>query len=177
VRLWLGFGNIEPGVNVYDLTGANYRGFGEIQNVPAFKQLVNGKAERVEFTVSGVSGEILTVIASGVTTCRTGQGQAGLCRLCADGAAMGAARRGALVRQLRRGLSGDCAATPDDPFGSVVRTVTLSCGTIMTGRRRPSYSYFSPIRTSRRATRRPVLRAHAALRQQDSTRHGRRFRN
>lgn len=140
VRIWLGVGNIEPGVNVYDLTGANYNGFGEIQNVPAFNQLVNGKAARVDFTVSGVSGDILEIASGGDSEQVKGKRVAvGLGIMGADWELLGAVHW--CANYVADYLA--IAQNADDAFGSVVRTVTLSCGTIMTGRRRPSYSYFS----------------------------------
>src|SRR5947209_6338352 len=64
VRIWLGAGDIRPGVNVLDVSGQTYHGFGAIGAVPAIKQLMGGAAERVEFSASGVSSDLLT-IASG----------------------------------------------------------------------------------------------------------------
>jgi hypothetical protein len=40
--------------------------------------------------------------------------------------------------------------------GVIVRTVTLSCGTVLTGRKRPAYSYFSN-RSAGALSRRPLL--------------------
>jgi hypothetical protein len=141
VRLWLGFGKIEPGVNAYDLSGAVYRGFGEIQDVPAFKQLVNGKAERVEFTVSGVSGEILGIASGGDSEQVKGKRVAvGFAVMNAQWALLGAVKWGANYTADYLSIA---QAVTDDPLQPIVRSVTLSCGTIMTGRRRPSSSYFT----------------------------------
>lgn len=141
VRLWLGFGKINPGVNAYDLTGAVYRGFGEIQNIPAFNQLINGKAERVEFTISGVSGEILTIASGGDAQQVKGKRVAvGFALMGGDWALLGAVKW--CANYTADYLSIQQAAT-DDPMNPIVRTISLSCGSLLTARRRPSFSYFT----------------------------------
>lgn len=58
-RLWSGVGNLEiPADNVED-DPATYLGAGELLSVPDFQALINGTAQRLEFTVSGVSAETL----------------------------------------------------------------------------------------------------------------------
>jgi hypothetical protein len=141
VRLWLGFGKIHPGVNAYDLTGAVYRGFGELLNPPAFKQLINGKAERVDFTISGVSGDILGIASGGDSGQVKGKRVAvGFAIMASDWSLLGAVKWCANYTADYLAIQ---QAVTDDPMQPIVRTVTLSCGTIMTGRRRPSYSYFT----------------------------------
>jgi hypothetical protein len=140
VRLWLGFGDIQPGVNVYDLTGAEYRGLGEITNVPAFKQLLNGAAERVEFTLSGVSGKVLQIAsdddAEEVKGRRTAVGFALMDRTWAMiGVVHWCAYYVADFLSVQQSAA--------DPMAPIVRTIALSCSTRFTGRRRPSLSYFS----------------------------------
>lgn len=141
VRLWLGFGNIEPGVNVYDATGAVYQGFGELANIPAFNQLLNGTAARVDFTLSGVSGEVLAIAAAGDADEVKGKRAAvGFGLMDKSWALLGEVHwcvsYVADYLSISQQPSGD-ATTP------VVRTLALSCGTRFTGRRRPAFSYFS----------------------------------
>jgi hypothetical protein len=140
VRVWLGIGNIEPGVNAYDPTGAVYAGFGAIQNVPAFNQLINGKASRVDFTVSGVSGDVLAIASGGDSQKVKGKRVAvGFALMGSDWSLLGAVKWCA-------NYTADYLAIQqavDDPMQPIVRTVTLSCGTLLTARRRPSLSYFS----------------------------------
>lgn len=55
VRLWLGVGGIKPGVNALDVSAdVEYRGMGEMIDVPAFQQLCDGSTQRVEFTISDI---------------------------------------------------------------------------------------------------------------------------
>lgn len=139
VRLWLGFGNIEPGVNAYDLSGALYRGCGELLDVPAFRQLLNGAAERVRFGFSGVSGDVLSIAA----------GEASIVKGKAVAVGVGIMAQGwTLIGEIRwcafyvaDYLSIDQSAAA--PGQAVTRSVGLSCGSRFTGRRRPSLSYLS----------------------------------
>lgn len=139
VRLWLGFGNIAPGSDVLDPGGALYQGLGELRDVPAFKQLLNGTAERVEFTVSGVSGRLLEIASGGDSEAIKGRA-----------VTLGFGLFGSSWSALLGGVHW-CAYFVADYLqisqsageGDVVRAITLSCGTRFTGRRRPSYAYFS----------------------------------
>ncbi|MCK1503857.1 hypothetical protein [Bradyrhizobium sp. 18] len=141
VRLWLGIGNIEPGVNVFDLAGATYQGFGELQNVPEFNQMINGAAQRVEFSLSGVSGDVLALASSGDAEDVKGKAVAvGLGIFSPTWALLGSVKW--FANYTADYLSVEQAAT-DDPLQQIVRTVKLSCGSLMTGRRRPSFSYLS----------------------------------
>ncbi len=141
VRLWLGFGSIEPGVNRYDLTGAEYMGFGEIQNVPAAKQLINGKAERVEFTLSGVSGDILAIASGGDADQVKGKRvSVGFALMGSDWQLLGPVK---WTQNYTADFLTIQQSVTDDPEQPIVRTVSLSCGSLLTARRRPALSYFS----------------------------------
>jgi len=140
VRLWLGFGDIKPGADIYDPAGALYRGLGEIRDVPSWKQLLNGAAERVEFIMSGVSGKMLEVAsgddADAIKGCATTVGWA----LMDDRFAMiGDVHWSAFY--IADFLSGQQA--PADGDSVPVRTISLSCGTRFTGRRRASFGYLT----------------------------------
>lgn len=140
VRLWLGFGDIEPGVNAYDSAGATYRGFGEIQNIPTFKQLLNGAAERVAFTLSGVSGDVLSTAPGEVRKVRGRRADVGFALMDGNWALLGPVHWRARYIADVLSIEQQRQAGASDP---VVRVLTLSCGSRFTGRRRPSYSYYS----------------------------------
>lgn len=139
VRLWLGVFDIEPGVNVYDAEGARYAGFGELRDVPAFKQLLNGAAERVEFVLSGVSGEVLQKALDDADEVKGKRVATGFALLDASFALLGPVHWTA--RYIADFLAREQQSA--ETASSIVRTVRLSCGTRFTGRRRPAYSYFS----------------------------------
>lgn len=141
VRLWFGFGDIEPGINVLDTSGATYHGFGEITELPAMKQLLNGAAERVEFTVTGVSGDILTIASGGDAQQVKGKrASVGFGVMGTDWQLLGSVK---WIRTYQADFLGIQQSVTDDPAQPIVRTITLSCGSLLTARRRPSLSYFS----------------------------------
>jgi hypothetical protein len=55
--LWSGVGDIQLPGDTIDPQGATYKGAGALLSIPALKQLINGIADRVDFTVSGVTAE------------------------------------------------------------------------------------------------------------------------
>lgn len=141
VRLWLGFGNIAAGVNTYDLTGAEYIGFGEIQEIPELNQMINGAAQRVDFTLSGVSGDVLQIASGGDAEQVKGKPVAvGFALMAQDFSLLGSIKWFASYTADYLSVQQPAVSDPTQP---IVRTVTLSCGSLMTGRRRPSFSYLS----------------------------------
>jgi hypothetical protein len=58
-RIWSGVGNLEIPADIVEPEPAIYLGRGELVRVPDFQQLINGVAERLEFTLSGVNAETL----------------------------------------------------------------------------------------------------------------------
>lgn len=58
-RIWSGAGPLVIPADIVEPAAAEYMGASELLNVPDFQQLINGVAERLEFTVSGVSTETL----------------------------------------------------------------------------------------------------------------------
>ncbi|MGY3607679.1 MULTISPECIES: hypothetical protein [unclassified Bradyrhizobium] len=141
VRIWLGIGAIEPGVNVFDPAGARYLGFGQMRNVPNFKQLINGAAERVEFTLSGVSGKVQEIAAAGDAQDVKGKALAvGFAIMGQDWKLLGPVRWCANYVADFLGIDNPAV---DNPEADPIRTIRLSCGTTFTGRRRPKFSYFT----------------------------------
>jgi len=61
LRLWLGDADIERGIESIDADGTVYLGGGPIVSMPDLDILINGKAARSEFFVSGVSAEFLVM--------------------------------------------------------------------------------------------------------------------
>lgn len=57
--LWTGHGDLETPADDIDAGGATWVGAAAILSIPALKALINGVAERVRFSVSGVSSETL----------------------------------------------------------------------------------------------------------------------
>jgi hypothetical protein len=141
VRIWLGVGDIQPGINVLDAEGATYTGFGEISAIPELSQLINGAAERVEFTVSGVSGDILKIASGGdAQQVKSKRASVGFALFGPDWQLLGPIK---WIRTYVADFLSIQQALTDDPAQPIVRTITLSCGSLLTARRRPSLSYFT----------------------------------
>lgn len=140
VRMWLGFGSFLASANVFDPDGAEYTGFGELKDIPEITQLINGTAERVDFTISGVSGDVLSLASGDDSTAVKGAPTTvGFALLDDHFAMIGSVHW--LAYYIADYLGGE--QQPASPSEQIVRTITLSCGTRMTGRRRPSYAYYS----------------------------------
>lgn len=142
VRLWLGVGPFETTQpDVLDAAGASYNGFGEISDIPELSQLINGTAERVEFTISGVSGHILKIASGGDAQQVKGKrASVGFAIFDSDWQLLGPIK---WIRTYVCDFLSIQQALTDDPAQPIVRTITLSCGSLLTARRRPSLSYFT----------------------------------
>ncbi|MGL3208685.1 hypothetical protein [Bradyrhizobium sp. BR 1433] len=141
VRLWLGFGDIKPGVNVFDPDGALYQGFGAVRDIPVISQLINGTAERQEFTLSGVDDSILA-LATGDDADRV-KGKAatlGFALMDERWRLLGGLHWCAFYTADYLTINRPVVDGKDSP---IVQTVTLSVGTRFTARRRPTASYWS----------------------------------
>jgi len=152
MRLWLGVGNIEPGSNAVDTVGAEYRGLGELLDVPAFSHLFDGTAERVDFGIAGMPQSVLSEIAANLMAAQAQiQGKP----IYVGWAAMD------YQWQLAEAIHWEWAGFADlihvrhvgaaDAFAPVGVTVSLSCGDWMTGRRRAGLSYYTDTDQKRRS--------------------------
>lgn len=138
VRVWLGVGYIKPGVNAFDATDETYNGLGELIDVPALSQLINGVADRVTFHASGVSDDVLALTAEGSNV----KGAA---------VAIGIALFGSQWQQLGpprwlfRGRADFVTLQQQSDSGGkgIARVVELSVGSLFTGRRRRGLSYMT----------------------------------
>lgn len=57
--LWTGHGRLETPADAIDAAGATWLGAGHLIAIPALQALISGVAQRVTFTLSGVSAETL----------------------------------------------------------------------------------------------------------------------
>jgi hypothetical protein len=58
-RIWSGVGDLVIPADIVEPAPAKYLGAGQLLDAPDFQQLINGIAERLEFTVSGVDDETI----------------------------------------------------------------------------------------------------------------------
>lgn len=139
VRLWLGIGDIKPGINAYDPTSDNdvYSGLGQLIDVPALQQLINGVADRVTFHVSGVSADT-SALAS--TEANTVKGKAVAVGICLFGAAW---QQLGVPIWLWRGTADFVTRQQQSNGSTTTRVIELSVGSLFTGRRRRGLSYLT----------------------------------
>ena len=134
-RLWLGTGMVRVS-DVIDASGAIYRGFGEISNLPAVSQLLNGVADRYEFAVSGVRGNAVAAAAIEADTVQGARVNLGLGFFDAAYQFIG-------LVWLFEG-EGDFVKIGMGPSETGENwTIALSVGSAMTGRRRRGLSVYS----------------------------------
>jgi|SRR5215204_2822029 len=144
VRLWLGIGYVEPGVNVLDpIDGGTYRGLGQVVDVPAFRDLHDGAAERLEFTLSGLSpavfGEVAELLSEQQVEIQGKDIHLGYAVLDSQWQLLGA------VRWSWRGYADFLAVRHDSGTLADPGTwqLTLAAGSWLTGRRRATLAYYT----------------------------------
>lgn len=137
-RFWLGVGDCRVGIDATDGTGAIYNGLGEVLNLPAFQQLVNGTAERVEFNLAGVSQRVLQLAS---TEADDVKGVALLIGIGVFGSDWQMLGNPTWIRR----FTVDYLTVEYDqpPGGTPTRTISLSARTFFTGRRRPPLGYYT----------------------------------
>lgn len=62
--LWSGFGQLVTPADTVDPAGATWLGAGHLIGAPSLRALVNGTAERVTFTLSGVAAETQRLVTA-----------------------------------------------------------------------------------------------------------------
>lgn len=136
-RLWLGIGDCRAGIDADNGDGEIYSGLGEIINLPAFQQLINGVAERVEFKLSGVAQRAVQLAASEADDVK------GVPLLVGLGVFDDDWQPVAQPTWLRRYTVDFLSIEQDSGPEGAVRTISLSCRSFLTARRRPGLSYFT----------------------------------
>lgn len=147
VRIWSGNGDILIGPDAVEPVAIIYRGAGELLNMPAVLQLINGTAERVEFSISGVTAKILALALSERDSVYGAEARIGTLALDAD------LQPDSPVLWEWRGIA-DVITLRIDPVkdGGHTRQLTLSVGSADTARSRPDLSYFTDADQRRRSS-------------------------
>jgi hypothetical protein len=146
VRLWSGFGDMEIPADLVETSGpAIYNGTGALANLPLVGQLINGAAERLTFTLSGVDAQASALADAEAASVRFRAVRLGIMILGAD-------------LQPLSGVAWLWSGTADTPVierengpGGAVRTISLSVGSVFTGRRRPPLGYYTDPDQKRRS--------------------------
>lgn len=137
VRLWLGIGNITATIDATDGSGATYSGIGEVVGLPALQQLINAKAERVEFRLSGVSQ---SAVSMATTEADDVKGIALNVGVGVFGADWQLVQEPTWVRRL---IIDYLSTSTESTEAGQVRTVSVSARSAFTGRRRPTLSFYT----------------------------------
>jgi hypothetical protein len=139
LRCWLGLGAIRPGINAVDATDEVYSGFGQLLNIPAMHQFINGGADRIEMSLSGVDDRILG-LASFANTVHGAACHVGFGLFDTAWSMLGPVKwtRRYMADYLRMAVTP--AGTPNDQTS---KSATLALASQTTGRRRPKRSYFT----------------------------------
>lgn len=147
VRAWTGDGLFaHPGDSV-DATGGEYLGLGEILDIPALQQLVNGVASRIELSLSGVDDRMIALADAEADEVRSKAVTLGLQFFDEAWQALGD------TLWIWDGEADVIKTdTVSDPGFGRVRTITLSVGSLTTGRRRPVLSFFTRAQQRRRSS-------------------------
>lgn len=149
LRLWSGVGDIAAQFVPLDPAGTVFRGIGELVGVPELQQLINGAAARIEFTLSGVSEHVLAVAAGEAAAVQGRTVHVGEAFFDDAWQLLGP------VHLMWRGIADQLSIQQAPSTGierPIVRTVTLSAGSMLTGRRRPGLSYFTDQDQQRRSS-------------------------
>lgn len=149
VRLWAGAGDLALGSDAIETTdGAIYTGMGELLSPPQVNALVNGLAERVDFTLSGaaVSGEVAAIASTEAADIRGAAVNLGFFVFDADYQQLTPAL------WLWDGVADSLKVNRQANGQDGTRSVALSVGSLLTGRQRPDLSYWTPFDQRRRST-------------------------
>lgn len=146
VRCWTGIGDLAVPGDIVDSGGTIYSGVGELLNLPAVQQLINGTAERVQFIVSGVTAETLRLAMEDRDSVNGAQARIGSLVLDNDLQPVGS------ISWEWRGIADviEVGSTIGQD-GNRVRTITLSVASADTGRSRADLAYFTDADQRRRS--------------------------
>lgn len=148
VRLWGGIGDLEVDPDLIELeVGAVHAGIGELTGLPQLSQLINGVAERVEFSLAGagVTAQVAALAGAEAEAVRGAELNIGLLVFDANW------QRLSPVLWLWAGVADMVGVSRGDQKGQPVRTISLSAGSLLTGRRRPGHRYFTDADQRRRS--------------------------
>jgi hypothetical protein len=139
VRLWGGDGPFTLPANAFDASATAYTGVGQIIELPVMGALLGGKAERVEFKISGVDATTAALADTEASIVRGAQIQVGLVFFDNDWQPLTIAGSSVI-----RWCAQYEADSPGGSHDGLTWTVSLSAASAMSGRRRPKHSYYTP---------------------------------
>lgn len=135
--LWTGFGDLKTPADGVDPDGATWLGAAHIIGIPALKALINGVAERVNFTLSGVSAETLRLARSDKATVKNADVRIGHVQFDKDWQLSGG------VSYEWRGVADALRVESRYGESNRVRSIVLMVGAADTTRSNPRFTFWT----------------------------------
>jgi hypothetical protein len=142
--IWSGIGDLDLPANSLDAGVRRYLGAGKLLELPDLEQLINGAADRIEVTISGVSAEAIRLSTEDAPSVKGASAHVGAVRFD---------RHWQLtevewIGQLRADTLSVASQSSDN---GRTRSVTLSMGTDFTDRSRAPLAFFTDADQRRRS--------------------------
>lgn len=135
--LWTGFGPLETPADAVDPGGASWLGAGHLIAIPALQALINGVAQRVTFTVSGVNAETLRLAREDKETVKGAEVRLGHVEFDADWRMVGG------IHWEWLGIADALKINSRYNSDGRVRAVVLMVGSAETMRANPRFTYWT----------------------------------
>jgi hypothetical protein len=135
VRVWAGVGDLEIDADNVEMTaGAIYSGMGELSGLPVVQQVINGHADRVDFSVAGavLTQRMLEMASTEAASIRGAIANIGLMVLGGDLQPISPVDWLCDLECDVLGVALDGAADE----GPAIRSISVSAATVTSGRRR-----------------------------------------
>lgn len=130
VRLWTGVGDLPVNASTFDPDGTTYQGGGRLIDLPNFQRLINGIAERITFTLNGVTDDMRQMVYEDAAEVRGAAVRLGLAIFDGTWVQVGP------VRWLKRGRIDTIETINDsDGKGGRIKSIEFSVGSAFTGRK------------------------------------------
>jgi hypothetical protein len=151
--LWGGVGDMDLPEDLVLMSAMKAQGMGELVDIPPVQQLVNGLAERIDFTLSGVSANILALASGDAPEVRGSPCSLGFMVFGSSTDTVGAWQPLSPVSWMWDGVCDVVkgATGPVDEQGDRVRSVSLSVGSLFTARKRSSIAYWTDAEQRKRS--------------------------
>jgi hypothetical protein len=148
IRLWAGIGEMTIDADtIEDDAGNLYQGLGLLGGIPAVSELINGLQERIAFSISGegMTADIAAIASTEAADIRGARCNLGFLIFDKDW------QIASPTAWLWEGTADSLTISRDGDAESATRTITLSVGSLFTGRRRPQIAYFTDADQKRRS--------------------------
>lgn len=145
VRLSTAFGDFPLPANALDAGEEVYTSLGAIEALPTLQQLINGTADRVSLSLSGVPAALAALAEADAPNVQGAAVNLGVIVLDEDWAVTGS-----VFWFWDAGADKLTAAKAMDEQGNEIHRITVSAGTGMAARSRPDFVMWTPIQHQRR---------------------------